>query len=96
MIEHADLHGVAMHFIDPATILTTAPVEHRKRITHAQPQDAGNVISSAAIDGQTLSGLQIPPDINPGQAHVASSIPSRATVTISSISSGVITYGGMK
>ncbi len=96
MLEHADLHGVTAHFLDLPTKLAAAPIKNGESVSHAQSQDAHDMIPGTALDRQALADSQVRVDIHPGQAHVASSIPSRATVTISSISSGVITYGGMK
>src|SRR3569833_505743 len=96
MLAHTDLHRIAAYLIDQSAVFTAAPVEKRQLISNTRPQYPDNVIAGTPLDRQPLADRQLLINIHPRQSHVAISIPSRATVTINSISSGVITYGGMK
>ena len=90
------LHAIARHREDLAPILAAAAVERDDRRAFAQPQHARDVIGRRLGQRQVRVRCQWLADVNARQSHVAISMPSRAVMTRRSISSGVITYGGMK
>ena len=72
-------------------MLAAAAIEKHERIAGPQAQHPRDVVGGLAVDRQPAAGRQRSADVHPGQSHVASSMPSRATSTMRSISSGVIT-----
>src|SRR5207244_2694609 len=88
---HADNDTLLADLLDACTELSTGAVENRERVAASEPQYPRNVIRRSARNDQRLAGDHRRLHVDPSQSHVACSIPSRATSTIKSISSGVMT-----
>ncbi len=84
-------HRVLAEFLDRGAEFTATPIEYGERIAGSEAQDAHDVVGSGARDEYMLSRREVCLNVHACQAHVAFSMPSRATSTIRSISSGVIT-----
>ncbi len=76
--------------------LPAGAIKESEAVPGAQPQHAADVRRRAPREGHLRAAPERGFHEHPAQSHVASPIPSRATSTMRSISSGVITYGGMK
>ena len=91
MLTHAHAYRVAAYLFNQRAVLATAAVEEGQLICNPRPQYADYVVACAPLDRELLADRQILINIDARQSNVAISIPSRATLTINSISSGVIT-----
>ena len=89
-------HAVAFDRDDLAAEVAAGAVEQRERRAGPQPQHARDVIGRRFRQRDLRAGRERLVGVDAVQSHVAASMPSRAVATSRSISSGVITYGGMK
>ncbi len=89
-------YGIARECLHGGRVLTARIVEQDQRLPGTQAQDARDMIGSRAVEFQLHAAADGHFGVDPVHAHVASSSPSRATSTMSSMCSGSMMYGGMK